>query len=70
MRLNVHSLLQIKPVCAESFDVRNEFHLVAIIFFGMFNQPIKQFAAVTFRRFSQQGLQFRDTCRPTAIRRF
>lgn len=41
MRLNVHSLLRIKPMCSESFDVRNEFYLVAIIFIRVFNQPIE-----------------------------
>ncbi len=52
MRLDNHSFIQIKSVCVESFDVRNEFYLAAFFLFGEIYNPIKQFAAVAFGPFA------------------
>ena len=52
MSFDNHLPFEIKSMCVESFDVRNKSELIAVFLSGVFDQPIEQRAAVTFRAFA------------------
>jgi hypothetical protein len=49
MCFEIRSLPQVKTVRGESADTRTKSHVLAVIFFRMFDQPIEQLAAIAFR---------------------